>query len=336
MVMQQNSLISVIIPIYNGGSTLTATLNSILKQTITNFEVILINDGSTDDTEAVCKRFVNEDTRFRYIATVNGGVTSARRTGWLNSNGRWLVFVDADDELAPNGLEILYNLITKNSCQIVNACFKSTASGRIWLHRQIGFMDRKRYLQSLLVGKTYGTLYASIYASSLFQESSFQFDRSIKIGEDVLTCIELATRVDMVLNTQEVVYFYNDHNDSSVMNRKVRHPEYFERIHEVTSKLLSQEPDLLEELKLIRLETLKIKLLKAYFSPTIPTDKNYASKLLELFRDYKGELSTMDSINLFILKNHVLSFCYKKIKLYLFKLRHIVTYGKVSMPEILY
>ena len=104
----ENELISVIVPIYNVENYLRMCLDSIQNQTYKNFECLLINDGSPDNSAEICREYVAKDSRFRYFEKENGGVSSARNYGVELAEGSFITFVDPDDWLEPNYLEILY------------------------------------------------------------------------------------------------------------------------------------------------------------------------------------------------------------------------------------
>lgn len=91
------SLISVIIPVYNTESYVRVCLESLVEQTYTNFEVIMIDDGSTDNSGEICQEYTERDSRFHYYRKENGGVSSARNLGIEYSRGNYLTFVDSDD-----------------------------------------------------------------------------------------------------------------------------------------------------------------------------------------------------------------------------------------------
>jgi glycosyltransferase involved in cell wall biosynthesis len=101
-------LVSVIIPVYNAAKYLRDTINSVLDQTYNNFELILVNDGSTDDSERVIFEYI--DPRIKYLKKLNGGVSTARNMGIQNANGTYIAFLDADDVWLPNNLEKKVNL----------------------------------------------------------------------------------------------------------------------------------------------------------------------------------------------------------------------------------
>jgi glycosyltransferase involved in cell wall biosynthesis len=105
-------LFSVIIPLYNKERHVAATLNSVIAQTFTDFEIIIVNDGSTDGSEDAVKSF--NDPRIIYVRTENKGVSSARNTAIQMANGTLIAFLDADDDILPNHLQVLHSLYSNH------------------------------------------------------------------------------------------------------------------------------------------------------------------------------------------------------------------------------
>ena len=100
--MQKNPLISVIIPVYNVEQYLSHCIDSILSQTFTNFEILLIDDGSTDNSGIICDNYKNNDYRIKVFHKKHNGVSSARNMGLDKAVGEWITFVDADDWIDKN------------------------------------------------------------------------------------------------------------------------------------------------------------------------------------------------------------------------------------------
>lgn len=117
-------LISIIVPIYNGEQYLRGCLESILKQKYHNFEVILVNDGSIDSSEAICRQYVNRDDRFRYVQKEHGGASSARNYGLELVKGEYVTFIDADDWVEENYLELLHQSLKENNADISVSTYK--------------------------------------------------------------------------------------------------------------------------------------------------------------------------------------------------------------------
>lgn len=105
--------LSIIVPIYNREKTLSRCLDSILSMKMQNYEVLLIDDGSTDASKEICKKYEFLDSRFNYYYKKNGGVSSARNLGLAKCSGIWVTFVDSDDFVSPNHFEDLADLLPK-------------------------------------------------------------------------------------------------------------------------------------------------------------------------------------------------------------------------------
>ncbi len=104
-------MISVIIPVYNAEKYLTHTIRCLQAQTCTDFEVLLVNDGSADRSAQICAESAKADTRFRVLTQENQGVSAARNKGLAASKGEYITFLDADDEVPDNYLETLYRAL---------------------------------------------------------------------------------------------------------------------------------------------------------------------------------------------------------------------------------
>lgn len=105
-----NELISIIVPVYNVEKYIAKCLDSLVNQTYLNIEILLIDDGSTDKSLSICKKYAAVDSRIKLFSKENGGVSSARNLGLLHVQGEYVVFVDSDDFVSPKYCEHLYQL----------------------------------------------------------------------------------------------------------------------------------------------------------------------------------------------------------------------------------
>ena len=105
-------MISIIVPVYNAEKWLERCLDSIVAQTYTDWELLLIDDGSTDDSATICDEYAAKDERIRVFHKENGGVVQARRIGVEQSHGEFIYFVDSDDAILPDTLEMMCNYMT--------------------------------------------------------------------------------------------------------------------------------------------------------------------------------------------------------------------------------
>ena len=117
--MKLQPLISVVIPAYNAGQFLDETLESVLSQTYENWECIIVNDGSTDKTESIAKKWCEKDARFRYFYKENSGASDTRNLGIKEARGEYIAFLDADDLYMPNFLEVCLETLIKKDVDLV-------------------------------------------------------------------------------------------------------------------------------------------------------------------------------------------------------------------------
>ena len=183
--------ISLIIPAYNVGSCLADTLDSVLAQTYTNMEVVIVNDGSRDNTAEVAEAYRSKDSRIVVIHKENGGVTSARLRGVREATGDWIGFVDGDDLLEPDMYErLLANALTHNS-DISHCGYRMVfPNGRVDYYYNTGRVltqDHDTGIGDLLSGSFVEPgLWNKLFRKSLFADVFEQMDSSIRINEDLL------------------------------------------------------------------------------------------------------------------------------------------------------
>ncbi len=186
-------IISIIIPIYNSESYLRKCLDSILSQTHKDFEVILVNDGSTDQSDNLCKKYSATDSRIRYYKKENGGVSSARNVGLKNAKGRWCTFVDSDDMLYPDAIS---SILEKAFNDDIDFCI----AGYDYCNEQglLTFSTSKYRCSDLILSKDNAVrqMYESIYwqwfiCSKIFKieilhQYGIEFNSNLPFGEDRL------------------------------------------------------------------------------------------------------------------------------------------------------
>ena len=122
--VDSNDLISVVVPVYNTEKYLTRCLDSIIKQTYQNLEIILVNDGSTDNSKKICQKFLKIDKRFKYIEQKNSGLSVARNTGIENANGKYLMFIDSDDYVNIHFVKELYSALINTNADVAVCDYK--------------------------------------------------------------------------------------------------------------------------------------------------------------------------------------------------------------------
>jgi glycosyltransferase involved in cell wall biosynthesis len=329
-----NKSISIIIPVYNAEEYLNECINSILQQSFSDFQIVLVNDGSDDGSLGICQQYAETESRITLINQDNQGVTAARKAGWENSTGTWLMFVDADDYLAEDALQILIQQADIDDYDIVNASFEGVPATRKWIHRKIGAFGRETFIRTVVNGSTYAALYATLYKTELFRDSTFAIGEDIKIGEGVLTKIELGSRANRILNTSNIVYFYRD-NQASVMNTKIRHPSYFDKFYSLLHEILEKE-NFYPDLKITLERDKTIEQIKAFFDPAIPYEESHNLSLRNTLRNKElGVRGTRMTLYVFLIKHKYLTRIFKLVINVASRLRNLLRHKNKSKQVVI-
>ena len=163
-------LISVIVPVYNVEDYLAACINSIIAQSYSNLEIILIDDGSTDSSGKICDKFASTDTRIRVIHKQNGGLSDARNHGIDIATGYYIIFVDSDDTITPDAIATLYSLASEHNAAIAMATFDTRRNNSGTTMELTGIEAAKRMLyQDNIDASACGKL----FSVKLFQKARF-------------------------------------------------------------------------------------------------------------------------------------------------------------------
>lgn len=216
------NLITVVVPIYNVEKYLNKCIESILKQTYTNLEIILVDDGSTDNCGKICDEFADKDKRIIVIHKKNGGLSDARNTGINIAKGKYITFIDSDDFITENAIELLYNNIVKYRKEIsVGLINTFTNENGIKINKKneiIWVYDREQAMEQLL----YNSIYTSSTAGKLFETKLFKNIRFPygKKYEDLATVYKLVFESNGVVISNQIVYNYFTARQGSIMNEK--------------------------------------------------------------------------------------------------------------------
>ena len=195
-------LISIIIPVYNTERYLRLCLESILNQSFSDFEVLLIDDGSTDGSAKICEEYACRDSRVLYFHKENGGVSSARNLGLDHSKGEWIFFVDSDDEVLSGGLQILVDGI-RNDCDVVLGGYVEYDESNV-----LTFSVPEPMKTVLTKGESVSTLFQfhsfvypylgymwlRLFRRRIIQEYGLRFDPDITVKEDTLFTLQYICR----------------------------------------------------------------------------------------------------------------------------------------------
>lgn len=205
-------MISVIVPVYNSEKDLEKCLQSISKQTYSEIEVILINDGSTDGSEKICLQFAEQDKRFKYFYQENAGVSAARNNGLSHISGEYFTFVDSDDWIDETYCEKMLRSAQEHNADMTFCRIKYFENGIDKPQAENGLENAvlKKHAENFLIGHSeyaLGSACRVLYRSETF--GSIKFEEKLHIYEDmtfVLTCLK---RSNIQCVTDDYLYTYN-------------------------------------------------------------------------------------------------------------------------------
>lgn len=179
--------ISIIIPVYNSEKYLGECLESITKQTFTDFEVLLINDGSTDKSGAICDQYADKDFRFKVFHKENGGVSSARNFGLEKAIGEWITFVDSDDKISRAFLSSFFpiNKVADFLLQGAKSVNKNIEANYFEFEKD-ELLNVNVFFEKYSINPWLSQPWGKLYKLALIREKQISFDNEINWGEDTL------------------------------------------------------------------------------------------------------------------------------------------------------
>jgi len=208
--------ISVIIPVYNSEHFLDRCLSSVLSQTFVNFEVLLINDGSTDSSIDICERYEKEDSRIRFFNRSNHGVSATRQFGIDHCKGKYCIQIDSDDWIDNNCLEVLYKKAVDSNSDIVYIGLIEEYLDKSVLARVYKSNDIDDYLFALLNGKCWGSVCNKLVLRSLIKKYNISFPNNVCMWEDLSFICKCMMCAKSISFCDTVYYHYNKSNISSL------------------------------------------------------------------------------------------------------------------------
>lgn len=203
--------ISVIVPVYNAEKYLSCCINSILAQSFTNFELLLIDDGSTDKSSEICDDYAAKDQRIKVFHKKNGGVSSARNVGLDHATGKWITFIDSDDRI----YEDIFNLISSSYDEdLVIFNYDIYHNGTIQCGKNIpssyNSYPIKTLLDKYLSIELLRTPWSKFFKRDLI--NTLRFDNKIKIGEDTLFILQYLRKCGCFFVSEQKYYLWSKEN----------------------------------------------------------------------------------------------------------------------------
>lgn len=234
--MKNQELVSVIIPVYNSEADIRECITSLMQQTYSNFEVIIINDGSTDKTKIICDSLAEENEKITVISQENGGVSLARNTGIRAVAGDWIVFLDADDKMDPETIEKAWKLAKEKACDTVcwncykeyegeiSKCQSITPDNIIFQgDKKLALLIEALYqtrIKTFYPGYMFRAVWGKLLSAKVIKENKIIFPVGQPLGEDAAFLVDYFKSCNKVLLVNKYWNFYKITSSSAV--RKFR------------------------------------------------------------------------------------------------------------------
>ena len=210
--------VSIVVPVYNCEKFISKCLESIISQSYKNIEIILVNDGSSDDSEKIIKNYQERDKRIVYFFQDNSGPSEARNKGIMNSTGEYLVFIDSDDTVEEVYVELLVNKIINSKVDIVCCGYKEISR-----HGNINYTDfnfegnipKHSFIEMVCKG-TGGVLWGKIFKRNIITQNELAMDKHIFMSEDLIFVLQYVYYCKTFAAIKQYLYNYNRLNEASI------------------------------------------------------------------------------------------------------------------------
>lgn len=211
-----NIKISVILPVYNAEKTISRTITSIINQNYDNYELIVINDGSTDNSAKICKGFLEKNPKIKYIELENNGVSNARNCGIKNSTGDYIMFIDSDDEYTSIALQtVIEKLQEDTTLELIAFSYErihiNTNKVKIMHTNNIEIKEgnnKNIFIEKLQRQCLFNQIWNKVFKRDVLNGSSVEFDVTVSSGEDYKFNIQYIDLIKNAIYIDKVLYKY--------------------------------------------------------------------------------------------------------------------------------
>lgn len=236
---------SVIIPVYNAEGTLRRCLDSLVGQQFSDYELLLINDGSTDDSDAICREYANAYSCVRYFAKENGGVSSARNLGLEQAEGEYILFVDSDDYVSQDYFALLSHTLESNAVDLLMFGYRNFGgastewdTGVFCEETESGVAKR---ISFAVCQYLFSSLLSKAFKRQIIERNNIRFSNDLAIGEDQAFIFTYAMHIRSIGSIEN--HLYNvDVSDGNSLSRKAR-PYLTEHLMEVNRRMYAAYRD---------------------------------------------------------------------------------------------
>jgi len=253
--------VSIIVVVYNASEYIQRCINSVKIQTLKDIEIIIVNDGSLDNTKEILEEIAKEDSRIKVINKKNGGVSSARNRGLEEAQGEYIQHLDGDDWIEPTTCEDMYNLITRENLDIVvtDIC-RDDDNGNIEIWRDLdgdkSIYTNEEYLKLFFKNKAYHALWNKLYKRELYND--IQHPINIQICEDLATLPKLILKAKKIGKIDKAYYHYIVNPKSVTQNNESKKMYQLFEAMEMNKRYFMQKGLLNKYIDYIKIKEIKI------------------------------------------------------------------------------
>lgn len=201
--MIERTKISVVLPVYNLDKYIGRCLDSICKQSYDNIEIIVVDDGSTDDTREIVDEKIKLDSRIKYIYQDNSGVSIARNRGINNCTGDYILFVDADDYIEAKMIEELFENIKGRDLVV-----SKLSNGKSFLNNNSSCIGKDEFIKRIISGSVSQTACGILFKTKIIKEFDLKFKNKYRYGEDFLFTIEYLINIKSEVTIVDKCYYH--------------------------------------------------------------------------------------------------------------------------------
>ena len=241
----KQDLISVIVPVYNVEKYLEECINSIINQTYKNLEIILVDDGSKDNSSRICDELSKKDSRIRVIHKENGGVSDTRNVGILNSTGKYIQFADSDDFMEDNMIETLYKDIVESKAEVAMCSYYLFKNGikTTDANYEKEIYNKEQILGEILLDeKIRSYAWNKLFKKNLFDEIQFP---NGKVFEDIYIIPRVLEKSEKVVFNNTPLYYYRQ-REGSILHKQTNELrlEYIKAALNINKEIENNFPNL--------------------------------------------------------------------------------------------
>ena len=246
-------MISVVLPVYNVEKYLAKCLESILDQTFSDYEIVIVNDGSTDDSLNVAKEVLAKtDIEYQIINNENGGVSKARNTGLNNARGDEVIFIDADDLVRKDFLETLHSLIDGCDYSFCNYTFVHSSAELNDNADKITVYDKEEMINHFLKRDLYFVVPSMLFKRDFLLRNNLYFNEDVRFSEDQMYIWDVIMKTNKCIYTNRKMYgYYLRENSTMTGSPYTKILKGYEQYVQFTDNLIKEYPERRDKLKLI-------------------------------------------------------------------------------------